>query len=64
MPELTRTIFTPLPLSTIYPRRWLLAQLQTQAQGLTGHLDEFWSDVADSGSMDWCRWRSYSRMND
>jgi len=49
MPELTRTIFTPLPLSTIYPRRWLLAQLQTQAQGLTGHLDEFWSDVADSG---------------
>src|SRR5262249_20907503 len=27
---------------------WLLAQLQIQARGLTGHLDEFWADIKDS----------------
>ena len=49
MQQLAENKFTSLPLGSIHPRRWLLAQLQTQAQGLTGHLDEFWPDVADSG---------------
>ena len=29
----------------IKPRGWLRDQLQIQADGLTGHLDEFWEDV-------------------
>jgi hypothetical protein len=29
----------------VRPRGWLLRQEQIQADGLTGHLDEFWSDV-------------------
>ncbi|MGC2766979.1 MAG: beta-L-arabinofuranosidase domain-containing protein [Candidatus Acidiferrum sp.] len=37
--------FYPLPLTSIRPTGWLLQQLQIQAQGLTGHLDEFWPDV-------------------
>lgn len=38
----------PLPLGTIKPAGWLRAQLEAQAGGLSGHLDEFWPDVADS----------------
>jgi DUF1680 family protein len=38
----------PLRLGTIRPRGWLLRQLQLQADGLSGHLDEFWPDVAQS----------------
>ena len=41
-------IFTALPLSSIQPRGWLRDQLQLQADGLTGHLDEFWPSVQDS----------------
>ncbi len=40
---------TPLPLTAIRPRGWLLKQLTVQAAGLTGHLDEFWPDVKESG---------------
>jgi hypothetical protein len=40
--------FRPLPLGAIRPRGWLRRQLRIQADGLTGHLDEFWPDVADS----------------
>jgi len=38
----------PLPLGTIKPSGWMRDQLRAQADGLTGHLDEFWSDVAES----------------
>lgn len=40
--------FRPLPLGTIRPLGWLQDQLRIQADGLSGHLDEFWPDVADS----------------
>ncbi len=39
----------PLPLRSIRPGGWLLNQLRIQAEGLTGHLDEFWPDIAESG---------------
>ncbi|MBP1634523.1 MAG: hypothetical protein H6Q10_1097, partial [Acidobacteria bacterium] len=40
--------FRPLPLGSIRPAGWLLRQLRIQADGLSGHLDEFWPDVAKS----------------
>jgi uncharacterized protein len=41
--------FSPLPLGAIRPTGWLARQLRLQADGLSGHLDEFWPDIADSG---------------
>jgi len=45
---LAEPAFRPLPLGAIRPRGWLARQLRLQADGLTGHLDEFWPDVANS----------------
>ncbi len=46
--RLAEPAFRALPLGSIRPSGWLLRQLRTQADGLTGHLDEFWPDVAQS----------------
>lgn len=43
-----RSVLEPLPLGSIRPKGWLLNQLRVQADGLSGHLDEFWPDVKDS----------------
>jgi hypothetical protein len=40
--------FRPLPIGAIRPAGWLQRQLRIQADGLTGNLDRFWPDVADS----------------
>ena len=40
--------FRPLPIGSIRPTGWLARQLRIQADGLTGHLDEFWPDVGQS----------------
>jgi hypothetical protein len=47
-PALNSPVFAELPLGTIRPTGWLKAQLQLQAEGLGGHLDEFWPDIKDS----------------
>ena len=38
-----------LPTGAIRPQGWLRNQLRIQADGLSGHLDEFWPDIRDSG---------------
>jgi DUF1680 family protein len=45
---LTPGAFTPLPLGSIAPEGWLRRQLEIQARGLTGHLDEVWPDVGSN----------------
>lgn len=40
--------FTPLLLGEIFPSGWLQRQLQLQADGMGGHLDEFWPDVGNN----------------
>ena len=42
---LAANTFYLLPLGSIRPRGWLREQLEIQASGLGGHLDETWADV-------------------
>ncbi len=42
---LATSAFYQLPLGSIRPTGWLQQQLQIQADGLGGHLDETWADV-------------------
>ena len=39
-----------LPLTSIRPKGWLERQLRIQADGLSGHLDEVWSDVGPNSA--------------
>ena len=39
----------PLPIGSVQATGWLKNQLQIQANGLSGHLDEFWPDIKNSG---------------
>lgn len=45
---LAEPAFRPLPLGVVRPAGWLARQLRIQAEGLSGHLDRFWPDVAQS----------------
>jgi hypothetical protein len=47
-PEPEQPRLQPLPVGSIRPAGWLRDQLRIQADGLSGHLDEFWADIKDS----------------
>ena len=48
MQDLRPLAFSFLPIAEIRPEGWLRRQLRIQADGLSGHLDEFWPDIRDS----------------
>jgi hypothetical protein len=45
---LAASAFYPLPLGSIQPAGWLRRQMEVQASGLGGHLDEIWADVGNN----------------
>src|SRR5208282_1292290 len=42
---LAATPYQLLPLSSVRPQGWLKRQLQIQADGLSGHVEEIWKDL-------------------
>lgn len=46
--RLDRPRFSPLSINAIKPQGWLRQQLRIQADGLIGHLDDFWPDIKSS----------------
>jgi hypothetical protein len=44
------TAFRALPLGAVKPKGWLRDQLMIQANGLTGHLEEFWPDLGEDSA--------------
>jgi uncharacterized protein len=47
---LAASAFYLLPLGSIRPTGWLKGQLEIQASGLSGHLDETWADVGPNSA--------------
>jgi hypothetical protein len=47
---LVEGVFHRLPLTSVRPAGWLRDQLRIQAEGITGHLDEFWPDVGPNSA--------------
>ena len=45
---LKQNAYIQLPLGSVKPEGWLKAQLEAQASGLTGNLDDFWPDLKNS----------------
>jgi len=45
---LLQNAYIQLPLGTVKPTGWIKSQLQAQATGLTGNLDNFWPDLVNS----------------
>jgi uncharacterized protein len=45
---LKQNAYIMLPLGSVKPAGWLKSQLEAQASGLTGNLDDFWPDLKNS----------------
>jgi hypothetical protein len=49
-PPLSPNAFNFLPLTSVEPTGWLRTELETQANGLSGHVDEFWPDLSSNSA--------------